>query len=723
MPGLFLLIVWVPVVDHYYVSKVVITDEAANRARYLPADSLLAEMNTFFQRKYIDNKQLVDSAEKVLKKEISIPGYTFKRLNIPFDADDIDKGPQSWQLSLAGFEIPSLLLKAYEVTGRDDFLMTARDIIQSWALYERKAWLPKGFLWNDHAVAARISVLAKFWKHYRKHPMYEDDTGKNVLQFVARSAKLLAEPSNFTYSTNHGIMQNLALMQICIAFPTLPDVKEYKQLAFHRMQDQMNFYINDEGVILEHSAGYQMTGIRFISMAFRFLSILDIPIPDGWKKKYEKAKDFYAQLRHPDGSLPMFGDTSGHEDSFGPFVTDIGIDGRRERLHYQADWVPKHSNSLFPAAGYSVWWDGLDNWPDEHGLSQTTILWSNYPGHAHKHADEMSVLLWADGQTWWTNAGYWPYGIKGREEAESWNGSNAPHLINEDTHSIRNTKLLSYGLSDHLNIADLERRGPREYIARRQVIHLKPNVWLVIDHTSGRGNDRTSTTWTTAANVKLHEGKISGSYILKGENPGSFLKKFIIASSDTRVQPYYGSYSPFAGWEMGEPASAIVVEQNAYNSWAAAIWLLEDASRHALRLTSDPHMKEWKGPDDWHITLPTGKGQYSIRREDKYISVVGENDTYIKKIKLIEAPDVSDEYMKIQKSYEQIARHYPQFKLFLSYRWRITYLAVMIFLVQEVFFFLYKKSKRKYYTQLRVISVLGWCGIVITWLLFIHFKA
>ena len=56
------------------------------------------------------------------------------------------------------------------------------------------------------------------------------------------------------------------------------------------------------------------------------------------------------------------------------------------------------------------------------------VLWANFVSHAHKHADETSMVVWAGGKSWWENVGYWPYGVEGRSEAESWSGSNAPHL-------------------------------------------------------------------------------------------------------------------------------------------------------------------------------------------------------------------------------------------------------------------------------------------------------
>ena len=42
-------------------------------------------------------------------------------------------------------------------------------------------------------------------------------------------------------------------------------------------------------------------------MALRYLTLMKKRIPEEWVAKYGKAKDFYTQLRLPDGSLPAFG--------------------------------------------------------------------------------------------------------------------------------------------------------------------------------------------------------------------------------------------------------------------------------------------------------------------------------------------------------------------------------------------------------------------------------
>lgn len=717
-PALIIVFIWLPVIDHYHVSNSDITDETVNRARLVPNDTTLDEIKGFFQTPDSNSKQLVTAAEKLLNGQIQFPGCPTIQISMPFDINDIDKGPKRWQLYLASFKVPDLLMRAYQVTGRDDFLMTAKDVILGWASYERKAWLPKGFLWNDHAISARISVLAKFWKLYRNHACYDPDVAQDMLQMVARSGQMLLKPSHFTFSTNHGIMQNLALLQICIAFPSLPTAAQFRHLALERMRDQMTFYINNEGVVLEHSAGYQKAGLEFISMAFRYLTLMNMPIPEEWQAKYAKAKTFYAQLRRPDGSLPMFGDTHGGGDSCGPLVTNIDASGRSSRLDYKKKWIPMHSNSLYSGGGYSIWWDGLDEWPDEQRLNQTVVAWSHFPGHAHKHTDEMSVLLWAGGQAWWTNVGYWHYGNEARSQAVSWAGSNAPHLVDENADSLRNTKLKFHGWSEHLAAIDLERKGPRQYVVRRQVIQLRPSLWIVIDHSLGKENDRTTTTWTTSHNVQMRPGKIPGSYILKAEENRANLTKFILGSEGTKIMQFRGSLSPFAGWADNTPASAIVVDQPANNSWAVAIWSIRNgAIGPTVRFKGLPSMENWKDAENWHIMIPFASGLMMISREGDRICVMGNigGGRGPKELILSESQQISKELTEIYNGYENAQTKYPRKEYSMNRHLRATYALFLMFLLQEAFFLIYTRIDGKRCTALRGLSSLAWITLGI-WL-------
>jgi len=702
-----------------------------NTSRHLPNDSILNELSRkefsfAISISWENDEQLIYVAEKILQGKVEILDFSPKNIVIPFSADDIDKGSPKWRLHFAGLGIPDILLDAYKVTGRDDFFKTAQDIILAWSLYESSVYFPKGFLWNDHAISSRIYVLAKFWKIYRNHYYYYNiDSAKTILQFAARSGKFLSKTSHFTCSTNHGIMQNLSLWHLCLSFPNLSETEKYKKIAFERMRDQMTFLINEEGVILEHSPNYQGFDLQLISIGFRYMTLLNIPIPDNWKAKYTKAKDFYSQLRRPDGSLPIFGDTNNNKNAYGPFITNINQKRQSEKIHFYKKWFPKTANGIYPVAGYSIWWNGLDDWPNKKKLNQTVVGWSYYPGHGHKHADEMSVSLWARGQTWWTNIGYWPYGTKGRSEAVSWKGSNAPHLINESTYSARDTLLKYYGWSDSIALVDLERRGPKEYLARRQVVHLKPNLWVIVDNTSDNESNQTSTIWTTAHNVKVIENKIPGSYILKGEN-SVLLKAFFIAPENAKISHLRGSFKPFAGWDLigssNVPTSSIVIEQSANNSWSIAIWLLEDANSSNLKFTENPYMKVWKGPEHWNLFFPIETGFISICRKNNIIRInedIGKNSIR-KELRLVRIPEVAGKKSEIQAKYRDTSNKYAKtFKIlpFKSYQ-KATYILILLFILQEFFFFAIKKINRLTYVRLKLLNMFGWAGIIIIWIIF-----
>ncbi|MGH8069438.1 MAG: heparinase II/III family protein [Candidatus Entotheonellia bacterium] len=724
MPALTLFSIWMPIIAHYYVPSVTITKETLNEARRSPPDQLLDMLQDFyfFTPTRTNEPQLIDRARKLLKGEMESLGYPGEKIGMPFDANEFNRLPGSQQLLLAKFAVPRILLAAYQVSGNEEFIGMARDVILGWVLYERRAWLPRGFLWHDTAVAERILVLAEFWRLYRHHPAFDPDVAKIILGLAARSSQFLAKPKHYTFSSNHGIIQNLALWHFCVAFPTLPNVEHYKQLAFDRMRDQMALYLNDEGVVLEHSAGYQKYGLQFIGMALRYVSLLNLPIPEDWIQKYERAKNFYAHLRRPDSSLPVFGDTPGGLNPHGPPIVTTDVDGRAEGWQYESDWRPRQANSLYPVAGYSIWWSGLAFWPRAERLAQTVVAWSHFPGHAHKHADEMSVLLWAGGQTWWTNVGYWPYG-PGRSEATSWDGSSAPHLLSEDARSARKTSLRSFGWSDHLAMLDLERNGPQRARIRRQLVHLKPDLWLVVDHVFGDGKART--VWTTSHSVSLREGEVAGSYQLRAKDISSSLTAFVLGSEDTQVKTLRGSLRPFAGWEVvgsePQPASALVIEQPAHDSWSVVVWSWDDGVTPPRQLERQPYMAAWKDAEHWKIALPIKPGLLEIQRENDKLSARESSDVGSDiALEITRAQDVTQGIGQVHNSYAMARDKYPRFRANFASRLKITKLLIVLFLLQEIVFFVYRKAVVKGYLVIRLCNVIGWVAISL-WLNMVKF--
>ncbi len=715
MPTLVIGAIWFSVVSHYYISSPFVTDDMIEQGRKVPHDALLDELSNFYFFGEPDPRQTVEEAERILKEGFSMPGEAPRKMHLPFDSQETHQRSPLFHAKLA---IPRILLAAYRTTGREDFFLMAQNVILGWASYERRAFLPKGLLWNDHAMAERILALADFWALYRHHPSFETTVAKEIHVFAARTAHFLADSTHFTGSTNHGVMQNLALWHFCLAFPSILETSQYREVALERLREQMSFYMNnEEGFVLEHSAEYHKDGVQFISMAFRYMSLLGITIPNEWQQKYDKAKTVYAQLRRPDGSLPMFGDTGSGGDKRGPYVVMTGIDGRDGQPSQVIAWRPLEDYSVYPIAGYSIWWDGLNRWPISKSLTQTVVAWSYFPGHAHKHADEMSVLLWARGENWWTSVGKWPYvkaspGEVERGDAISWNGSNAPHLIGEAASSVRTTKMLGHGRAGGLRCIDLERRGPRGYIARRQVVQATNNLWVIIDHTAGDSRDRTTTFWMAAHDIQMNEGPISASYELRSRSSESVLTKFISGSVGTTIRSLNGSRTAVAGWQVVDdfirPATAIVVEQPANDSWSMAVWSLNDNRAGTGRVIAAPSMYSWEGPEKWIIALPVESGTIRLFREANEIVLEGVDVSYPAHLTLTKPAGIEEKIAAIHGAHERVSRKYSRIGDHIDYRLMATYVVLGVIAAQETFFAIYKLFTRKYYFLLRGLSVIAW---------------
>ena len=706
---------------HYYVPRIRLPEQVLEVARRLPDNERLQEGElSFGSPEPHTPEDLRLAADKLLRGEVDIPGLPRTRVMVPFSPDDVDKGPGSWQLWFSALALPRVLVRAYHATGDDQYLLAARDMILGWARYERSAWLPRGLLWNDHAIAARIGALAMFWRAYRNHPTYDPEVARTLFEFLARSGQMLASPGHFTPSTNHGVMQNLALLQLALAFPSLPDTKRYQEIALTRLQQQMAFYMNDEGVVLEHSLGYHRFGLALLGRALRYLELMRLSPPAAWPQKYRLASQFLAQLELPDGSLPVFGDTD-LEAAPGPG----GGNYRAERSRANVPRSAPEAFSLYPLAGYSIWWRGLGQWPNAAELSQTVVAWSYFRGHAHKHADEMSLWLWAAGRMWWGNTGYWPYDLSARAQVESWSGSNAPHLVGEAARSERTTELLSSGWSEGLAGLHLARRGPNRYQAERQVIHLPPNVWIVVDHVEGQPDSMSRTVWTTSPTIQLSQDQTPRSYRLRPSDSGVAMSATFVTSPGATLRQLQGSVAPFAGWAVVDstptPAPALVIDQPASNSWAIAAWCLEVDWPRAYPCPAQPGVADFSATNRWTLRLPSAASAFTVvERTANTIRVhAGDKAETASTLDLQPPADISARRAELRLAHAAAVKLYPRFRDLTYYRARVSVVVLAVLVVQEALF-AFVPAVRRRYRALRSLSIVSW-ALLAFWLTTYYF--
>lgn len=719
VPLLVLGSVWLPLVAHYRAPETSITPPMVEAARTLPGDGVLEELRTFYLLRIANRSPSLEvaAAEAILQGRLELPNLPVGQLRVPLTPEDLGRLPGGLQLSFAGLVVPDLLLAAFVETGREEFFVAAKAFIESWDRYERGSWGPGGLLWNDHAIAARVRVLAEFWRVYRTRPDYDPEVGRAVLAQADRYGFFLSDAGQFTFATNHGIMQNLGLLMLSLSFPTLPDRARYRDLAVERLGGQLAFLLDDSGVFRENSAGYQAFDLGLLGMTYRCLTLLGDPIPPAWARGYDAALAVLAALRRPDDTLPAVGDTDGASQGDFPPTTVIDAAGQAAPLVPYVDRRPEDPEVLAAAAGYWIDWTGLEGWPGGNDLGQTVMTWTSPPGPGHKHADELSLEVWADGVVWLTGVGYWPYDDPGRIQAESWTGANAPHLAGEASTSVRTTALLSHGRSDAIGALDVERVGPGAYQVRRQVVHVGPDLWIVLDTTSGGASE---SVWTLSPELELRPADTDGSFVIEATTGTDSGRVDFVGSAGTTFTTYRGSAEPFAGWQVvngaPRPAPAVVVRQPIEPGWLATVVTRTggpavDQASYALvdaRIVS---------AENWSVTHAADGAKIEVRRTGATVTVAREDatGTSTETVQLGQGPDVEPDKARIRAAFNDMASVYPQFQPLVSRRTIATMVILALTLVQETGLLVLRRRWPATYVPLRALGTVGWLAFA-AWL-------
>jgi hypothetical protein len=725
VPALVIVaVLWAPVVAHFWVGEPVVTVAEIQASRVLPTEQRFAEINdlSFGQPRpsLFDDEYLFRTADSLFDGEFSLGRREGLPAGVPFDPADLVRGPVSWQLRYASLLLPSVLVEAYERSGEERYLLAARDFLLDWQKYEGGLWLPKGFIWNDHALAARVVPLAKFWSVYRSHPSFAEEDARRILELVARTGRMLADPDQYTFATNHGKFQNLALFHLALSFPALSESDLYLSLARERFAEQMEYLVAPDGAILEHTAEYHFSGLERLTVAFRYFTLAGMEVPADWWLKYEKAMNLHREFIRPDGSLPRLGNTKPMVARRGTFVVEGDLAGGVGAPSFRTDWDAKSAFALHPVGGFAAWWHNLAECeaPNAAVPFQIVANWSHFPGHAHKHADELSVNAWADGVEWLAATGFWPYGAHippGRRWAISWPGSNAPHLRGEAYDSERESDLLAYGSSCDLSALHLRRTTDDGFAVQRQIISLAEGVWVVVDSFDDVRMRTVDTFWTFDPEVTLHQEGAMGQMRLSSDHSSLDVDAWFLGPDDPAVTVHRGSLEPAAGWAIAResedviPAYTARVERPSSGSWSAAVFRLKD------RLADVPDIDAvefdyWNNPVDWALMIRDPVRTLRLVRSSTELTVSAQGNGSGDRVLELGGPvDVSLQREKIRQAFAAAEKTYgPKFSVNQDRRVRLTVALLGLVIAQEVFFFLYKLLFNYKYMALRLLAAFAW---------------
>lgn len=617
--------VWGPLWWHWRVVPETVADAAIEVHRRLPDDTRLAtvaemSMTTDHPLRGADAHA---AAKELLRGRFLWPHMPVLPIGPEFSSRDLSQGVPVQQIFTSSLIVPDLMLRAHEHAPDPAWVAAAWRYTRGFIEHEDSLLLPRNYERNSHAVANRASVLARLWRHLRQSPQYRSEDGRLLHLHAQRVGALLAKPSNFIAATNHGVMQNIGLLQLAVAFPELPRAQEWKQLAAHRLALQLPGWIDADGAVLEHSSGYHFHGVVLSGYVARLLEMAGVA-DERWAQAHARTRAFMQTLQRPDRSLPAYGNTFRYAWKL-PAVLGVDEAAWESELRARAGF-----ERYVPVAGHAVWWSG----ESAAGVpTHTHVPWGYFPGHGHRRAQELSLLVWAGGTDWSTNTGYWPsQDLSGIGITDGWEGSNAPHALGEAAQVERRSRLVGHASGRELRFLDLERSAAAtlpgsgaaapqaRLVVRRQVLQWRGSTWIVIDSHADPLRRPLRVLWTAAPELE-QQGLAARSF--RFTRPGSPVAMTLTIDGGTGVAAtaLRGSMNPFGGWVAFDRRAAPAPAVDARLAASETVpWMLATLSLHQAGATApgagvsaqpEPKvvMNHFRGPEDWALQLQDGASQ------------------------------------------------------------------------------------------------------------------
>lgn len=646
------VVVWGPLWRHYHVSVPEIDSAVLQRHRQEPADGVLAVVAevSMMTDHPLRGDAAVAVARRILQGELALPFMPVLAIGDGFSPAQLEAGVPVQQVWIASLIVPDLLLRAHEHAPDPAYLAAAERYLRGYIAHEARVQFPEGLLANSHSVSNRAAVLARFWRQVRTTA--SDELARTLQTFARRTGTLLARPGFFIARTNHGVMQNVGLLQLAAAFPAMPEAASWRDTALQRLERQRPMYIGPDGAVLEHALGYHFHGVVVSGYILRLMHEMGQPVPEAWAKAHEGARAFMATLQRPDRSLPAIGNTFRYAWRLPALVQpddEAWVAGLRGRASF---------SKSFPLSGHAVWWDA--DAAGDDGV-QTVMNWGWWAQHGHTSAQEMSLHIWSAGTDWSTNTGYWPGGDgAGAVLAAGWDGGNGPHLIGEKDVSERRTWVRGQAEQGGLRVLDLERvvaNGPR---FRRQVIQWQARQWVVLDSVQGAPDGTLRVLWTSAPST-TQAAVGDGSFTLQRAGVPQRFSVAVDGGAGVSATPLSGSRNPFGGWvavdRKAVPAPAVDARLPVSGGWMMTTLQLAATTEPPLRALMQRHTSA----EDWVVQLPLPGEPVTLTRQGRTLTVTDGQRSAVS-VDLAPGPAVDAERAAIEAAGASVRREFPRFR-------------------------------------------------------------
>jgi hypothetical protein len=268
--------------------------------------------------------------------------------------------------------------------------------------------------WNDDTSANRIMGQIQLMKYRRAAKLTSLEEELAHLRTVIVHGHELMREEHHNFTTNHGMMQNAALLTLAAEYPELDSGLLWRDTAVKRMREHLDRHVSDAGVFLELTTGYHDYATRVFMWFLRRTEEMGLPMDEAYQAKVRKMVAFMNAVRLPDGSYPEISDTN--SDYFPSSMPnwpweDLPQWSELETLRAAAAEERgslERTARLWPDSGYFLYRE-----PDTvSGGPLAAVMMVGQASVAHFQPDKLSLHLFGNGRHLLTGPGAQPYSTR-----------------------------------------------------------------------------------------------------------------------------------------------------------------------------------------------------------------------------------------------------------------------------------------------------------------------
>lgn len=265
------------------------------------------------------------------------------------------------------------------------------------------------FAWNDDAASNRIQVQIRAMEELIARGHSDQKSVAAFLKCIISHGQWLMDDTNYNFITNHGMMQDCALLEIAITYPEFDRGQAWLKKSVQRMEFRLRRMVSPAGIFRESTPYYHWFATK---MALWFIATskkAGIGLLPSTLTTIQKMTAFCQLILQPDGSLPLISDTKPLTLTSDNWPWDslpkwTEITNLRNALSHGTQPPNRPDLHIFQNSGYIIMRQAAPHWSRKSALMLTLIAGPKSVCHGHRN--KLSITLYARGQSLLQGPGY-----------------------------------------------------------------------------------------------------------------------------------------------------------------------------------------------------------------------------------------------------------------------------------------------------------------------------